>query len=387
MKAIETLQLPAPVQHPAQRINPRVDLDSWIAKLLLLLPFWLRRRRYIQQIDSQALIKLESTILDGLAGEDLRDQEFFATIAPDFTSNSREQVLDRGRLLEANLDIAAKVAVAEIRDELDIRTDQAQALASHLADLKNQEESIFEFPDFESLPSVDDLQERFLQEQKTRNFLSARTRKQLKIAMTLSCALVLVLFEAALVWLTLEPQFSGVSASTELLLPAQAVVVSMVLVWLGHRTRFSQTLTMRCTSLLALLLLVAALSGLRIGLVGADAADFGLETLFIASVVFLAAFGLALIGAEAMHLAGRQIEGEQAFQYLNADAIVQHSAALAARRAHSSNLANRRGLRQALQRSIPIEIHRVESHLLGEQAATRRLILRRTRAACAFRPK
>lgn len=354
--------------HPHRKF----DVDRFVSNSLVSLRARVRRPRLTKQLNSICETFMRSKTVAALAGRVHESDELFAGLAADFPQSWQPQVYARCILLLQHIDSAVEIGVSSLRDELDYRASQVEGLLSTLADARSEEEQLG-FPDFD-LPSTDEVEGTFLKAENAKILHTQLTRVRIDIAAALGVGFGLIALESALAFLTLEPLFNT-GASSATLLVCQAVVVSAVLIWLGHAARYSEAITHRFVAIVILVALSAVLGGLRLFVTTSSVAADPL-VVAIAALMTIAAFGFSFLAAGQLNRAGELIGQERAFGLRNASQLAHSTAIIKARAANDRNSKIRRRLDAAHRNSLSGRIHQLEVRILGENAATRRLIQR-----------
>ena len=348
------------------------DVDRFVVNTVVSLRAKIRTPRITKQVTSVCETFMASKTGAILAGQTHESSELFAGLTAEFPSNWRPQVFARCGLLLQHLDRAVEIGVASLRDELNFRASHVDSLLSSLADAKSEEEQMG-FPDFD-LPTSDEVERSLLGTENAKIVHSQLARMRLELAATFGVAIGLVTLESVLAFLTLEPLFNTGTSSAALLY-CQAVAVSAVLIWLGHAARYSEALTNRFVAIMMLTALSAVLGGLRLFVAPSSDTLDPLITA-IAALMTIAAFGFSFLAAGQLNRCRELIDEETAFRSRNAVQLAHSAATLKARTTNDKNAAIRRRLEAARRRTLSGRVHQLESRILGENVATRRLIQR-----------
>lgn len=226
-------------------------------------------------------------------------------VVPDFPPALHPHVQGLGKHLKAAVDQAAANAIAEIQPEIDLNVRAIDDLQADVVDSRNLANATNEFTN-PPAPQIPD--NNHVQTLKSLAHLRA-TRFQLRF-LALSALLVSGLVtgaEGTLVYLSLLAVFEGVYGVSRWMLPAQAVVITLGMMYLAHksRQRSGTNTDWRWLSRTSLCLIALALAALRAGVVVLQDEELAVspfaafESWGLVMLVFLVSVVLAVLGAEA----------------------------------------------------------------------------------------
>ena len=346
---------------------------------------WISSRRYARQVTRLVEERNFTIVNRRLTGDDFaRPMESLASgMLSDFPPETRELARQRIQDLDAVGHEVAERAAAELRDEIAIRTGGIQHLRDQLFDKRQllqevQSESVV-------LPSPDE-PESLMRPFKVERALDVAYRSfgRLRASIALAVAQVVGVFslEGLLSYLILVPIFAGTVGVGQWMIAVQALVLTLVLVFLGHLV-WSVNRGIRGLSTAALVLITSALAVVRAGVLnsgGADGAEpQNVTALAMIGLMSFSGLGLALIGGRAFHRATLIVAEASRLRNEAGANIAEMEAELAE---WKSNRARHRKREEGLKRLLPRlerEITHLETALRSEMAKTRQLVQQRAR--------
>ena len=350
--------------------------------------------RYRRQLQGLVEQRHHTVVYAQVAGSDFVQQmdSLTAGMLPDFSPETRTLVSDRSKALEANIQEVSGSTVQELRDEIAIKNTAIQRLQSDLSDkqqiLHLLEESSVEPPpqDIVSLRRISELQKAL--DYGYASFARLRTLAVLTVGQIIA---VLGL-EGILIYLSLLPLFVGVSGVTQWMVAAQAILITVALVYLGHNL-WSESRDTRWFSMAALVAMITTLALVRAagmmtyggGTAPPDSADYTTTTWALISMMALAGLVLALIGGQAFYRLTTIFNDASRLRNATAEDIAKKEAEL---NAHTTHHAHQQIYRLRQKRLIPStqeDIQRITATLQSEVATTRRIIARRVKRAVRSR--
>jgi hypothetical protein len=345
------------------------------------------QRRFARQLRPLVRHRIETQVHQNLEGaEGMPLPALGAGLAMDLPHDYRQLGVQRLQHLDGLIREEVQNAASRVRDELALRSQRAEDIQSDLGDRRSHRQAIDDVGDnIQPPPSVDSLRERFQVENRVNHVYATLGRLRWQAVRAYSLGLFVLLLEGALVYLSLHPVFSGIPGVAAWLLPAQALLLTVVMLYLAHKVRPSQGRSIRWLPTLTLVLIALSLSVLRVGVmvfrggeVHAAATDATIESWAIVLVMFLGGICLALIGGEAFRRANEILTRANRIRQDVGESLSSMEANLSATRADEANRMD--FLRRTLdsnRRTLPRlgrEIERLEGRLRGEHARTRRLV-------------
>ena len=365
---------------PTRRWTP---VDAWNS--------WTRYREIRSFLRSSTRQYLSRVTYGQLTGQPVVEDEAFAAIALEFgTQPNRDRVRVRGILFENRARQAGEAAGARSADAIAIRRARIESLGVQLSDLRQDYEDSVRLAIESPIPEDPPDEESVRASQRARLVLEQLNRFNWSIALGLAGAVGLVSLETALVFWTLDPILGSTAGSAGRLAPVLSPITSLVLFLLAHWTTNSKsTPAVRWTAGFGLVVISAVLAFLRMSLIEVSPTEdsariigfiIGIGILFVVPPLVMSLVANRLVDA-----ATKALEQRSAFLEENTDRVVDartHALVTRLRRRWSAARREIRTRTRALfHTTLPREIARLENRLLGEQAATRRLVDREGRRA------
>lgn len=310
-----------------------------------------------------------------------------SVVVPDFRHAVHSDIQRLGEQLEQSVERAAANAIDELRTVIDLNVRRIDDLQAELLDSRNLANATHELAD---PPTPDPLENDHVQHLRTLAYQrAARLRRRLlALAAALVSALV-ISAEGTLVYLSLLPVFGGVVGISGWMLPVQAVVITMGMLFLAHasRRRGGTNTDWRWLSRASLCLTAAALAVLRAGVLAVHAdtptmsVPIGFESWGLLVLVLLAGVVLAVLGAAAYERAGdlfRQADAPWTDSHTNLLAIESAVAFAEADRERHQICEQRR---RRFHARVVQRARRLESEVRRTHRDTRALLHREVRQA------
>ncbi|MCR9096377.1 MAG: hypothetical protein NXI30_19300 [bacterium] len=326
-----------------------------------------------------------------LTGQPVVEDEAFAAIALEFrTQANRNRVRVRGMLFENRVRQAGEAAAERARDAIAIRRARIESLGVQLSDLRQDYEDSVRLAIESPLPDEPPNEESVRASQRARLVLGQLNRFHWRIALGLIAAVGLVCLETGLVFMTLDPILGSTAGSAGRLLPVLSPITSLVLFLLAHWTTNSKSKpAVRWMAGVGLVVISVVLAFLRMSLVEVSPTwestriigfIVGIGILFVVPPLVM-----PLVATQSVEVATEALDERTAFLAQNADRVVDARTQALVTRLRRRWSAVRREVRtrtrSLFQTTLPREIARLENRILGEQAATRRLVDREVRRA------
>ena len=342
--------------------------------------------RYARQL-RRIVEERNSTIVNGrLTGDDFAQptESLITGMRFDFEKlETREIVTQRSQALETFVQEAAETVAAELLDEIAIRTGGIQHLRDDLFDKRQllqqvqNESAILPPPD-----EPESLRRPFKVERALDVAYSSFGRLRAAFALAVAQVVGIYSLESLLSYLILVPIFAGTAGIGQWMIVAQALILTLVLVFLGHLV-WSANRGVRGLSATVLVVITSALAVVRAGVLnsgGADGAEpQNVTALAMIGVMSLSGLGLALIGGRAFHRAKKIVAKTSDLRSTVGVKVAEMEAELAE---WKSNQARHRNRERELKRLLPRlerEIAHLETALQSETAETRLLVQQRVR--------
>ena len=359
---------------------------GFLDTLLMRAKISISARRYDRQINP--IVEERSfTIVNGrLAGDDFaRPMESMASgmlfdFPPEAQEPARQRIQDLGKSV---YEVAERV-VAELRDEIAIRTAGVQHVRDELADKRQLLQQVQN--DSVVVPSPEEpesLKRLFKVERALDVAYSEFGRLRSALYIAIAQVVGVLGLETLLVFLSLIPVLVGTPGVTPWMIAAQGLVITAVIVFVAHHV-WSGSDGIRGLSAIGLVLISSALAMLRAGVIGSGADGAVSQDPTIWAITFVMAFsgfGLALIGGQASHRATQIIEQASNLREEIGKEVAEQEADLAE---WKSNRAHHRNREEEIKRMLPRlerEIGRLETALRSETAEIQQLVQHRVQDA------
>jgi hypothetical protein len=360
-----------------------------IDRLMFLISVRLAGRRYERQLKEHVRRRLETQILPpGEATEGQQMDQLLAGASMDFPPHLQARVLERGRHLDLIIRDEVQSAALRFQDEFELCSQRAEDISSDLTDMRNHRQSIDSFPyTAEPPPSFDSLKERFFLEGRLNHVYSALGQLRTRAMGAFSAAAFVLLLEGTLVYLSLQPAFYGLPGISSWILPAQALLITMVMLYLAHKVKDTKSGQIRWLPAATLGVIALSLALLRVGVMAYKSGDLlaaaneaTIESWAIVLLLFLGGVCLALIGGEAFRRGTQALSRSTGIRQSLGENLTKMEAELGAARAEEANrrafLRRQQDMNERILPRIGRGIRRRENRLRGEHAAARKLAQR-----------
>lgn len=362
---------------PRERFNPMLAIRNGITA-----------RRYRRQLDLIAEQRASSIVQQRLDGGDFAQSvdALVAGLLHDFPSGTQTVVRQRSQALESHIREVAETVARELADQIAVRNFQVQHLRDEIFDKREtlQRAQI----ELVILPPEEPASPKRLFGTEQSLAVAYTNLGRLRAALVLAAAQIAAVFslETILTYFFLAPVLTGTAVIAGWMIAAQAIVLSSVLLFLGHLL-WSRNIGLRWLAAIALTALTVVIAVIRAGVVTYSAGGAGgAETqdsmaLTVIGLMALSGLGLAVIGGQAFHRAQETARKSSRFWSRKGGDIAEMEAEVAewnAARAHHRNR------EEELTRLVPRleqDISRLESRLQSYTAETRELVQRSIREA------
>lgn len=384
--------LPVPPPRTSREVrDPRPPVPTRRWTLVDAWNGWTRYREIRSFLRSSTRQYLSRVTYGQLTGQPVVEDEAFAAIALEFrTQANRNRVRVRGMLFENRVRQAGEAAAERARDAIAIRRARIESLGVQLSDLRQDYEDSVRLAIESPLPDEPPNEESVRASQRARLVLGQLNRFHWRIALGLIAAVGLVCLETGLVFMTLDPILGSTAGSAGRLLPVLSPITSLVLFLLAHWTTNSKSKpAVRWMAGVGLVVISVVLAFLRMSLVEVSPTwestriigfIVGIGILFVVPPLVM-----PLVATQSVEVATEALDERTAFLAQNADRVVDARTQALVTRLRRRWSAVRREVRtrtrSLFQTTLPREIARLENRILGEQAATRRLVDREVRRA------
>jgi hypothetical protein len=303
-------------------------------------------------------------------------------------SKMRSLVLERGRHLEALVEEEVQNSAARISDEFALRSLRAEEISSDLTDRRNHRQTIDLFPhSVEPPPSFDSVKERSLLEGRLNQVYSAIGQLRTRAIGAFLVAAFVLLLEGSLVYLSLQPAFYGLAGVSSWILPAQALLITIVMLHLAHKIKDVNSGQIRWLPAFTLTVVALSLALLRVGVMAFKSQDLlaatdeaTIQSWAIVLVMFIGGVCLALIGGGAFRRGTQSLSRAKDVRQSMGHDLTEMEADLGAMTAEETHrrsfLRKHHDFNRRLLPRLGREIGHLEDRLRGEHAATRRLAQR-----------
>lgn len=320
---------------------------------------WRTERHYRSVLSAEVRDSLHRLVGAGNEGSNEHNgSKLLDVVAPDFPQTMRPHLKQLEEHVESTVRRAATNVINDLRPVIDLNVRTIDDLQAEVVDSRNSANATHELADPPALEPVD---EDHIQKLKLLVYHRAqRLRRRIAAAAAFMFSGIAVTTEGTLVYASLLPVFGGVTGIAGWMLPLQAVVITMGMLFLAHQSRRSSgtNTDWRWISRASLCLVALALAGLRAGILvvheGSTAGvPASIESWGLLLLVFLAGVVLAVFGAAAYERATQLLrQADEPWTGSQGNLVALEAAVAAAEKRHRGRQVFERRRREFYTRAV-----------------------------------